>query len=715
MLPERKVKQTTSKASLLNILSKAANASTLRLLIVVIASIAVYVSTLFNSFVSDDSYQVLDNRWIRDIGFIPTIFSHSVWAFGNSTSSLHYYRPMMHLIYMFDYRVFGLNPWGFHLVNILFHAGVSVLVFVIAKRLLAEPPSSTLKYLSPAFIAGMLFATHPVHTEAVAWVAAVPELAFTFFFLLSFYLYMRSEEEVKGSYLFSLVSFALALLSKETALILPVIIAAYDYALRKDSSRRVTEYLRRYLLYLMIIGLYLMARSYGLRDVAPAKKIFDLSAYGYVINVISFFMHYAGELIFPVRLNAYHIFHPISSILAPEGLLGLTVTMAVIVLIAITLRKNKFAFFCLVLAIVPLIPTFYIIGNSEVGISDRYLYLPSFGFVLLLAVIADRVRVAKPKTTPVLVIILSMVIGLYSFGTISRNSVWKDEYTFWKDTARKSPDSAFVHRALGSALFNRGSIDEALKEFLLAVKLGPNNAETHMCLGAAYSRKGMLDKAVEHYSSALLLNPFNWEADYGLGVTYINMGRLDEGIEQLETSLRLKPDFADAHKDICVAYMLKGVLDKAIEHCQDAVRLTPNDSYAHYKLALAYKKNGSIYDAIGEYKIALSLMPTAAAHNDLGMLYDSVGMPDKAVEQYQAAIEQQPDFAKAYNNLGIVYAKMGLFDRAVENLDRAVRLSPDDRGFRINLEKVYEMEGSSHQNKSAEVPASGAVSRQRTH
>jgi hypothetical protein len=126
----------------------------------------------------------------------------------------------------------------------------------------------------------------------VAWVAAVPELAFTFFCLLSFYLYVRSEEGSRSNYILSLVSFVFALFSKETALTLPIILVAYDYALNKGPLRSLKGSVKRYIPYLIVTGLYLIARSYGLRNVAPAETVFDLSVFGHVINVFSFFMHY---------------------------------------------------------------------------------------------------------------------------------------------------------------------------------------------------------------------------------------------------------------------------------------------------------------------------------------------------------------------------------------------------------------------------------------
>jgi hypothetical protein len=266
-------------------------ATPLRLIIIIISvSLAVYFNALFNAFVFDDIFQVLENQWIRDIGNIPAIFSQSVWGFNSKASVLHYYRPLMHLIYMFNYHVFGLQPWGFHLVNILMHAGVSVMVFLISQRLLRESHFSNVNtYLSPPFIAAILFATHPIHTEVVTWVAAIPELSFTFFSLLSFYLYIRSGKESRSNYILSLVSYAFALFSKETALTLPIILAAYDFTLRQRPAPSLKEHIRRYIPYLTVTGLYLIMRSYGLRDVAPVKKVFELGLYGYVTNVFSFF------------------------------------------------------------------------------------------------------------------------------------------------------------------------------------------------------------------------------------------------------------------------------------------------------------------------------------------------------------------------------------------------------------------------------------------
>ena len=226
----------------------------IQILILLFVSFVVYLNALSGAFVFDDK---------------------SMMATGNITpvfSKTNYYRPLMYVVYMFIYHVSGLNPWGFHLVNILFHCGTSVIVFLTIRRLLNEERvTMSLAYLSPPFIAALLFASHPIHTEAVTWCAALMDVAFTFLCLLSFYLYVKPEDKKKCSYIFSIISFALAVFLKEPALTLPVILLAYDFVFaRRQASPLV--YVKRYAPFLMIGTIYLALRMHALGQFAPQSE-----------------------------------------------------------------------------------------------------------------------------------------------------------------------------------------------------------------------------------------------------------------------------------------------------------------------------------------------------------------------------------------------------------------------------------------------------------
>jgi tetratricopeptide (TPR) repeat protein len=578
-------------------------------LIIVLFSFLVYFSALSGDFVYDDMGQILKNPWIRDIKNIATIFSESVWGYRPAISISNYYRPLMHIIYMLNYYLFGLKPWGFHLVNILFHCGVSVLVFLIIRSFLTEnrapvPPV----YLSSPFIAAMLFAAHPIHTEAVTWIAGLPDVAFTFFYLLSFYLYIRSRGRVSRGYLFSVVCFTLAAFFKEPALTLPIILLAYDYLFGEVRTRPV-YYVRRYIPYAIIGSVYLVLRMRALGGFAPQTRYAMLSTYQYVINVFPLFMHYLEKLLLPLDLNAFYVFRPIASLLEPKGILSFIGTIVFLVLLYIALKKNEVVFLGLLFVTVPLLPVLYIPALGENTFTERYLYLPSVGYLILLAVFLSWAMEKLPRAGRGITIVSIAIVGLYTAGTIDRSAVWKDNFSLWSDTAQKSPESAIAHDGLAFAYASKGQLDMAIAEFQIALRLNPDYAEAHKNLGVAYASKGQLDMAIAEFQIALRLNPDSAEAHYNLGRAYASKGQLDMAIAEFQIALHLNPDYAEAHNNLGVAYASKGQLDMAIVEYQTALRSEPDYALAHYNLALVRLKKGDMDMARREIELALSIRP----------------------------------------------------------------------------------------------------------
>ncbi|MEE9614218.1 MAG: hypothetical protein V3W31_04595, partial [Thermodesulfobacteriota bacterium] len=354
------------------------------IIVLFMVSSVVYLNSLPNGFVYDDLPQVVQNPRIQDPSSLPDIFLTDVWSFSGRNAS-NYYRPVMYLIFTADYHLFGLNPLGFHLTSVLLHAGVTVMVFLITSFILGSPSRAqggTENDASPAaggrgtaFFAALLFATHPVHTEAVAWVSGVPELSFTLFYLLSFYFYIR--EDRPG---LSLVFFLLAALSKETALTLPLVMAAYDRCFGKGLA--FYSLLKRYLPYLAVAALYFAVRSYVVGGLAPVNVHAGLSAYEQFINVFPLFAQHLGKLLLPMNLNVTHTFHPISSMLEWRGILSLFAAAAFMAAVWLLMRRSPTAAFGLLLVAVPLLPALYIPALGEHAFAERYLYMPSVGFVI---------------------------------------------------------------------------------------------------------------------------------------------------------------------------------------------------------------------------------------------------------------------------------------------------------------------------------------------
>jgi len=521
----------------------------LPVLIIFIVAFAAYFNTLSSGFVYDDTEEVLENQWIRDVNNIPDIISNNAMGFMGKDSTSNYYRPAIHLIFMFNYHVFGLKPWGFHLINILFHASVSALVFIIASKLLGTSSNTSRtkeeglagSVLSPPFIGAFLFAVHPVHTEAVAWVAALPDIAYTLFALLSLFFHIKFNEGTKGMYPLSLASFSLAVFCKEPALTLPIILAAYDSIFEKSADGYL-PLLKRYIPYLLVAGVYLGLRFHALGGFSPQKPNIELSAGGYLINVFPLFIKYLEYLVLPLNLNAFHVLRPVHSLLEPTAIAALIATAAFIIIIFISFRKNSRVCFSLLVIVLPLLPPLYIAAVGENVFAERYLYLPSVGFVLLAATTLSWARSVKPELASGLIIISIAAAGVYSIGTVGRNTVWKDDLTLFADMVTKSPDAATPHNNLGDLYLKQNRLDEAEHEFIAALKLKPSFAMAHNNLGYAYLKQYRLDEAVNEFTIALKLYPGYAEAHNNLGAAYLYQNRFDEARNEFNIVLEVTPN-----------------------------------------------------------------------------------------------------------------------------------------------------------------------------
>lgn len=567
------------------------NRKTIAITIIFLVSFGVYFNALYNGFVFDDRFQILENRWISDTKYISEIFTNNVWNFDKQQqpSNSNYYRPLMHIIFMMDYQLFGLKPWGFHLVNILFHTGVSILVFLVLLQLLVREPQPlpTQYHVSAAFFAAMLFAAHPIHTEAVTWISAVTDVSSTFFSLLSLYLYIRSEDGERGIYLLSVIAFALATLCKEPALTLPLILISYDSLFRKP--RRLN--LKKYIPYLAVSVVYLALRLHALRGLVPVRPSVDLTPYEYIINVFPLFCQYLEKLLFPANLSFWRDFHPIKSLLLAKGAVPLTISLAYMGIVWLAYKRNKTVCFGLILIVIPLLPALYIKAISAAPFSERYLYFPSVGFVILAAYGLSWTRYHIPKISTVLIAACLAVICLYSVGTLRRNTDWKNNNSLYADTLNKSHSSAFGLIAVTDTIYNanasleKGQIDEAIDGFRFAETLRPNYIDIYNKLGIAYMKKGLTDLAIDQFRKAADLKPYLFDAHNNLGNAYLVRGWRGKAIEEYQTALKLNPNSVECHYNLALAYKEEGLIGETIEHLQAALSLDPSNAALRAELA----------------------------------------------------------------------------------------------------------------------------------
>lgn len=568
------------------------------LISILVVSVLIYYRALESGFILDDYSQVLKNHLIRDLSRIPEIFLRSAWVFEGAPPTSNYYRPMLNLIYMFTYYFFGYQAWGYHLVNVLFHACNAVLVFLIMTKLTGSQadklpgqqvgnPVSVL--FSPPFIAALLFASHPINTEAVTWIAGVSDVSLAFFYLLSFYLYLISGGTYSRYYVLSVIAFLLAILCKEPGLTLPGILILYDYAFSKKKIWS-PDSLKKYAVYIIVVCGYFALRLYALGGLSPFKSVGKFSNVQYVINVFPIFAQYLYKLVLPVNLNFWHTYSPITSLVSTEGIWSLLVAAIFICFLIVSVKKNRVMFISLMLIAMTLAPALYLKGIVGKLFSERYLYLPSVGFAILLSSLLVRRKPGSIVKTGLITVFTCLII-IYSLGTISRNATWKDEYSLFADTVTKSPDSVVPRLELGNALLLKGRLDEAIAQYNTALRMEPNLYVIHHHLGLALEGKNRLYEAIEQYQVAINLNSRRPQIYEDLGRALAKAGFRDLAVKNLETSVQMRPG-SSGYNLLGVMYAQQGQLDKAIEYFRRAVSLSPSQT--------SYKRNLAEADRIKE-------------------------------------------------------------------------------------------------------------------
>ncbi len=502
--------------------------------VVFLFSLAVYVNTLDNGLVRDDRLVVLENIWITDIRYIPQILTSAVLDFEDNGGQSNQYRPAYHLYVMVGYALSGKAAWGYHLVNIVFHAFSSILVFLIIFELLAttrptrgSPEGASEQNSGPLVLfsgfAALVFALHPINTESVAWISAVSELSLAFFYLLSFYLFIRSAKMGEIRYVGSVIFFFVSACSKETAVTLPALLIAYELVV---AQRGFFTMVKRLVPFGAAGLVYLALRFWTLSGVIPIKAghVADLSSFQLLLNVPPLVVKYIGKLILPISLNFDYVFDPVYTLIEPRAFLSAIITVAVIIIIWRLWRRAPRLSFALLFIFIPLLPALYIPALGLNTFTERYLYIPSVGFALLVALLVNKgiefsgAKGYSLKIAPVaaLVSLGVVIVAFYSYGTVARGALWKDAYTLWGDTVEKSPRSRIARNNYAIELSKKGAFDEALFHLEEAARIDPDSTLTYNNLGVLYARKGMLKEAVGAFERSLELAPFNSDAQKNL-------------------------------------------------------------------------------------------------------------------------------------------------------------------------------------------------------
>jgi tetratricopeptide (TPR) repeat protein len=529
-----------------------------------------FTNSLQNEFVWDDFSLIVDNPKINlSLKEVPLVFTMPLWELAGFPEDRQvYYRPIVFLFFVLNYKVWGLNPLGFHLTHIILHLINAILLYRIALLLLGSDnithsPIHPFTH-SPSLIAlasASIFAVHPIHNESVGRVAT-GEVIFGFFIILSLYFFLKEKRYL------SWITFSFALLSKESAVMLPfalVILATHREGIKKGLIAIIP--------YMILVGAYLIIRTQVVDTVFGDKIPQPIVTRILTMAVATF--DYIRLLLVPYPVSPYYPARWYASIFEPKVLIAIVV-LALISYLAFKMRRDKVMLFLLSFPFIMLAPVIwrvntFPISGERVYLAERFLYVPVMAFVLFIA--ASLMKSFKDTTRTYLVICLVAVTIIFTAITRLSTGIWRNDITLFERIIEKTPNAAFAHNNLGLAYYTHGRLNEAIQGYLIALRLRPDHADAHYNLGLAYYEQRRFDEAVKEYLTALKIKPDDAKVHSNLGNAYMNLGLIDDAIRSYQTALQLNPNLAITHNNLGLAYQQKGFINEAREEFRKAIEV----------------------------------------------------------------------------------------------------------------------------------------------
>jgi protein O-mannosyl-transferase len=638
-----------------------------------ILAVATYANSIRNGFVWDDHEQVVMNASLREDAPFRELVTPNIWGptRGGVRERSNYYRPLQMVTYWLTAEVFGFNATAFHAVNLAFHVVVVLLAFALFYTLTDR--------IGLAFASAALFAVHPIHSEAVDWISALPDIGCTAFVLLAFLCLVRARGE-EGSqqpitlprrrhvllYAASFATFAVALFWKEAAIVFPVIVMAYVFCLNEEAplARRIGKALRLSLPYWCILGLYFLLRFRILGYLVIHQRNWNLSRFDVGLTVLNLVWEYCWKLLAPVGLTAYYSFVPVQTLQDPRAIVAILFLLFAAGAILYGLRRARLASFAALWVFIALIPVLNVYAVGRNVFAERYLYLPSVGFCLLIVLLAARagrtlsegVRTAAGNAALAAVLIVLMA------WTAGRNSVWKDDLTLFTRTLESSPNAPFVHNMVASLQPNDATGQTSAEgHYLKAISLSGNETPPDRLqlaiagegLASIYAARGEFDQALRALAQVRLANPNDTQVDGEEGLILSQAGRWVEAEAALRKAVAINPNDANVLNALgLIAWQHDGHLDEAAAYFSKALGVHPEaddfNASLHSNLGAVYGQQNRFSDALAQFQIAVQITPADPEYlTNLATALSAIGRIDDARRWLRTAIAAAPNYSPA--------------------------------------------------------------------
>ena len=534
---------------------------------------SIYGNVIGGKFLWDDDNNIVNNSYIKDGGHIGDFFTKDLLA--GSGQTIGWYRPALLISYAIDYGIWHLNPVGYHLTNIFLHVFSSLILFLIVLKIFYK--------WSVAFLSSLLFLIHPVQTEAVSYISGRADLLLVFLSLSSFYFFLLFQESntVKRSAIFygaSILSFVLALLSKETAIVFPLLLILFILTLGKRAGRLSFEKTSLIIApFLAISAVYQILRM----TLLNFGHSFTVSGADIGHRMLMFLkaMPIYWKLIF-IPLDLHYHFERKLVINGWDWMIATSIAVLILIVLSYVRlnSQRKFIIFGLGWFFISLIPVSGVFVAINFIIGERWLYFSAVGIFIFIALCIDKISTAisSKRNKSILIILLVIYLSFLGVLGVKRNFVWKNGVSLLTDTLKYAPNDPKLHNSLGLEYIKEGQDDEALQEFKLASSIDPADALIHYNLGVFYATHKINKEAIYEFEKMVSLNQ-NLKFGYGMlaDLNYQNKEYV-ETLSWLEKLSVISQDSWEVYYKLAIAYNLLGDKKNSDGALNQAIKLNPD-------------------------------------------------------------------------------------------------------------------------------------------
>jgi tetratricopeptide (TPR) repeat protein len=692
-------------------------------LLIAVIILAVYWQVGDHAFISfDDRMYVTENPHVQ----AGLTLEGLRWAF--VATDAHNWHPVTWLSHMLDCELYGLNPAGHHLTNVLFHILNSILLFLIFRRMTGS--------LWRSGLVAMLFAVHPLHVESVAWVAERKDVLSAFFWMLTMGSYVwYVERPAAGRYVLVLLFFVLGLMAKPMLVTVPFVLLLLDYwplgrlqrsdvdifqhpdkkspgdtgdnggKARKQrenhaaQSSPVTGHVHQWARALPLlrekIPLFVLAAASGVITLHAQHNViksFELYPFGTrVANALVSYVTYMGKMLVPTHLA---IFYPYSDNALAIWQIGGAAVLLVGITTAVWILRRSYLTVGWLWYLGTLVP---VIGLVQVGLqsmADRYTYIPLVGLFVVIAWGIPELAAKWRYRRTALTVSAGVLVSVLMVMTFAQVKTWENDITLFQHAAGVTEDNWWAHYNLGLALAQKGDGDAAVRHFEESLRIEPRRPDTLMNIGVIHAKRGNIEAAVDYFSRALRIQPDNLRAHLNAGLALLQGGETDQAISHFRVCLRIAPDHPEAHYHLGLALAESGDTDGAVRYFSNTVRLRAGHARAHNSLGIALSRKGRIADAAAHFREAVKINPDfTEALTNLERAEAVLHETGRIIERLRMLLAANPGDHTLHYDLGTAYYTRGEFDEAVHYYRKALSINPDAVQVLNNLAIVHMAQG----------------------